>query len=258
MTSPALLPLVASCLMLGALHLAPAQEPPSSTTAAPSPATSPTPKSPRQEQDSVTPKPFRKYRHEGFLKRLTEGPVGLLFLGDSITDGWPAKGGDTWAQFAPYQPANFGVSAIRTEGLLWNITHGELKGINPKVTVVLIGVNNLLQCPDEKPEWAAAGIRKVVETVHTRLPNTRVLLLAIFPARNPATNPARTRIAEVNRLISTLDAGDRTRFLDIGKIFLADDGQVRRDLMPDGLHPNARGYQAWHKAMAPVLETMLK
>ena len=225
--------------------------------ATPAPTAKPTP-IPRTELDAVTPKLFKKNRHEGFMKRKDEGPIGLVFLGDSITDGWPAKGRDSWEKFAPYSPADFGISAMRTEGLLWNVTNGEIDGLKPKAVVILIGVNNLIQCPDEPAVWVAAGIKKIVETVHEKAPGAKVLLLAIFPARNPANHPARARIAEVNRLISKLDDGNKTRFLDIGKLFLADDGTIRTDLMPDALHPNAEGYRVWVDAMQPVLGGMLK
>ncbi len=213
---------------------------------------------PRTPDDASTPKLFKLNRHQGFLKRKAEGPIGLLFLGDSITDGWPHKGGDTWAAFAPFQPADFGVSAIRTEGILWNITNGELDGISPKAAVLLIGINNILQCPDEKPEWVSSGIRKIVQTIHQKLPDTKVLLLGIFPARNPGNHPARAKITEVNKLIAKLDDGGKTRFLDIGKIFLTADGEVNTDLMPDALHPNAKGYKLWYEAMIPTLTEMMK
>ena len=212
---------------------------------------------PRTAADAVTPKLFKRYRHNEFMKRKAAGPIGLLFLGDSITDWWPRNGKDSWAKFAPHDPADFAVAAMRTEGLLWNITHGELDGLNPKVTVVLIGVNNILQCPDEKPEWVAAGIRKVVATVREKMPETKVLLMAIFPARNPATHPARARIAAVNRLIADLDDGKQVRFLDLGAKFLDAEGNVSKALTRDGLHPNAKGYEIWYQSIQPLLKEMM-
>ena len=211
---------------------------------------------PRAENDAVTPRPYKTNRHDGFMKRKAAGPIDMVFLGDSITDGWPRHGRDTWEKFAPHQPANFGISGMRTEGLLWNITHGELDGITPKVTVILIGVNNLLQCPDEKPEWTAAGIRKVVATVREKTPDSKILVMGVFPARNPASHPARARIAAVNALVAKLDDREHIRFLDIGRQFLDAAGLVRKDLMPDGLHPNAKGYQVWCDAIEPVLSEL--
>ena len=212
----------------------------------------------RSAADAVTPRLFKRDRHEGFLKRKAEGPIGLVLLGDSITDGWSSKGGAAWTRLAPHHPADFGVSAMRTEGLLWNVTNGELDGLKPKAVVILIGVNNLLQCPDEQPEWVAAGVRAVVEAVRSRTPEARILLLGILPARNPATHPARARISAVNRLLPTLADGQTVRYLDFGSVFLDEAGLVRKDLMPDGVHPNEAGYQAWYDAMMPVLGPLLE
>src|SRR6187402_3337273 len=94
------------------------------------PAADPPP--PRTPQSSTTPNNRNAKRHDGFLARIKQGPVGLLFLGDSITDGWPGRSKETWTKFAPYQPANFGIGGERTEDVLWRITNGELDGIDPK------------------------------------------------------------------------------------------------------------------------------
>jgi lysophospholipase L1-like esterase len=209
----------------------------------------------RTATDAVTPRLFDRRRHDHFMKRKSEEPVGLLFLGDSITDWWPKNGKDSWAEFAPYQPANFGIMAMRTEGLLWNITNGEIDGLTPKTTVILIGVNNVLQCPDEKPEWVAAGIGTIVATAREKMPDTKIVLMGILPARNPASHPARARIAAVNQHIAKLADGKHVRFLDIGTQFLDADGNVRRDLTGDSLHPNAKGYQVWKNALLPIVSS---
>ena len=81
-------------------------------------------KQPRTAESAVTPFDRNPKRHEAFLERIKAGPVGLLFLGDSITDAWPKRSKETWAKFAPYNPANFGVSGERTEDVLWRIISG--------------------------------------------------------------------------------------------------------------------------------------
>ena len=212
---------------------------------------------PRTANDAVTPALKNRERHEKFLEQAKQGNIDLLFLGDSITDYWPKRGSDSWNKFAAYHPADFGISGDRTEHVLWRITNGELEGINPKVTVIMIGTNNIGKFPDEKPEWTAAGVKKIVDTVHQRLPNTKVLLLAVFP-RGKRSSPYREKIAQINQILATLDDGKRTRFLDIGKSFLDPNGEIPIDIMPDKLHPTAKGYDVWYDAMHPLLEEMMR
>lgn len=226
------------------------------STAVASPTAKPTPV-PRTPQDAITPTKPNAGRHAQFMYRITQGEVGLLFLGDSITDLWPRTGEWSWLKFAPYKPADFGIGGERTEGLLGRITNGELDGINPKVTVVMIGTNNIGQYPDEEPAWAAAGIQKIVETIHQKLPQTKVLLLGVFP-RDANNSVLRSKIAAINQSISKLDDGKMTRYLDISKAFLDGQGGIPRDIMPDGLHPSAHGYDLWYEAMNPLLTEMLK
>lgn len=226
---------------------------------APAATPTPTPRPPRTPESAITPPavPRNPKRHEQFMFRKTQGEIGLLFLGDSITDGWPRTGEWSWLKFAPYKPADFGISGERTEDVLWRITNGELDGINPKVTVMMIGTNNFGHFPDEKPEWVAAGVAKLVETIHEKLPNTKLLLLGIFPRDNPNT-PNRLKITEANALISKLHDGKKTWYLDITKVLLDEQGAIPRDVMPDLLHPNAHGYDLWYNAMEPVLKELLK
>ena len=97
----------------------------------------------RTEDSAITPTKANDNRQQQFLTRIKQGPVGLLFIGDSITDFWPGRAKDTWAKFAAYQPADFGISGERTENTLWHINNGVLDGIDPKAVVIMIGTNNI-------------------------------------------------------------------------------------------------------------------
>jgi beta-glucosidase len=238
---------------LGSSAISFAQAPAAPPTSAPFQVQStldPKAKKPRTAEDAVTPAVKDPRRHEQFLYRIKQGEVGLLFLGDSITDGWPRTGEWSWLKFAPHKPADFGIGGDRTEHLLWRITNGELEGINPKVTVLMIGTNNIGHFSDEKPEWAAAGVKKILDVVHEKLPQTKVLLLGVFPRSTPGT-PHRQAVEEINKLIAPFADGEKTRFLDA-------QGNIPDDVMPDKLHPNAKGYDIWYEAMQPVLAEMLK
>ena len=186
-----------------------------------------------------------------------------MFLGDSITDNWRNRGSIVWNQYyAPRHAANFGISGDRTQHVLWRIDHGELDGTHPKVVVLMIGTNNTGKESDRKtprntvPE-VAEGVQAVVNDIRARLPGSKILLLGIFPRSN-LDDPQRAQVALVNTLIAKLDDGKTVKFLDIGSKFLEFDGTLPRSIMPDLLHPNAKGYQIWTDAMAPALDEILK
>jgi lysophospholipase L1-like esterase len=198
-------------------------------------------------------------RHEGFLKDLEakNGKVGVLFVGDSITDGWRTGGKKVFEQnYGPMDPYNIGIGGDRTQHVLWRLEHGEVDGINPKAAVLMIGTNNLGSNSNEE---IVAGVTKIVQTLHSKLPNTKVLLLAIFPRGAKADDPNRARIKAINAELAKLDDGGKTvKYLDIGPKFLEPDGTLPKDIMPDALHPNEKGYQIWADAMGPTLAGLMK
>jgi lysophospholipase L1-like esterase len=207
-------------------------------------------------------------KHEAILARGKSGPVGLLFLGDSITERWKIAPHIWDAYYGKYQPANFGIGGDRTQNVIWRIEHGELDGISPKVTVLMLGTNNSL---DYTAEEIAAADRKIVDMIRAKLPQTKILLLGIFPRgpRDPKGAPVtEAGVAEaakrmqtidaVNQDLAKLDDGKTIRFLNINHVFLGQDGRIPNTIMPDQLHPGAAGYQLWADAMQPTLEGMLK
>jgi len=201
-------------------------------------------------------------RHEGFLAEAKQGKCDLVFIGDSITDGWRNRGLEVWNKFyAPRHALNLGIGGDRTQHVLWRIEQGELDGLKPKAVVLMIGTNNTGKEKDGTARNSTAevieGVTAVVKQIRAKLPQSRLLLLAIFP-RGTIDAPQRAQIKEINTAIAKLDDGKMIKFLDIGKVFLAEDGSIPGTIMPDLLHPNEQGYQRWADAMEPTLAAMLK
>ena len=190
--------------------------------------------------------------HRQFVDRAKQGKVDLLFLGDSITQGWHEN--EVWKRFyGPRNAANFGIGGDRTQHVLWRIQNGELEGIEPKVVVLMIGTNNANNATADE---IAQGITAIVEELRKRLPRAKVLLLGIFP-RGEKPNPLREKLAAVNAKIAGLDDGSHVKFLDIGQAFASPDGTISREIMPDFLHLSRKGYRIWADAMEPTLWSML-
>ncbi|WP_202423533.1 GDSL-type esterase/lipase family protein [Duganella margarita] len=198
-------------------------------------------------------------RHE---KKLAEAKqVGksaqVVFIGDSITEGWEKSGVPVWDRY--YKPLNgiaLGFGGDRTENVLWRLQHGEVDGLAPKVAVLMFGTNNTGH-RQEDPKTTALGIKRNIEELQQRLPDTKILLLAIFPRGEKPDDNLRQLNDKVNAVIAGYADNQKVFFLDIGKAFLQADGTLSRDIMPDLLHPNEKGYEIWAKAMAPTLQQLL-
>lgn len=198
-------------------------------------------------------------RHLQKLEEIkTHKDAQVIFIGDSITQGWEKDGFNVWNHnYAKYNAVALGFGGDRTENILWRLQHGEVDGLNPKVAVLMFGTNNTGH-RQEKPELTAAGIKRDIQELQQRLPNTKILLLAIFPRDEKPDGDARQINNGVNAIISTFADNKKVFFLDIGKSFLDANGNLPKDIMPDLLHPNEKGYEIWAKAMEPTLLKLLK
>jgi beta-glucosidase len=197
------------------------------------------------------------------LQRAQEasGVYDLEFIGDSITQGWESAGKNVWAELGQkYRMINFGVSGDRTEHVLWRFQQGQLKGVKAKVAIVMIGTNNSNKNKDGTDTYTDSeileGVTAIVNEIRTRQPDTKILLLGIFP-RAKTFSSQRGRLLEINQALARLDDGKHIHFLDIGSKFIENDGSISTDMMKDALHPGEKGYRIWAAAMEPKLKELL-
>jgi beta-glucosidase len=194
-------------------------------------------------------------RHERFNARVQQGNVDLVFIGDSITEGWEGAGAEAWQNhYGGRNAVNLGIGGDRTQHVLWRLDHGNIDGISPKLAVLMIGTNN---SGTNSPEQIADGIKAIVARLRARLPETRVLVLGVFP-RGADPSDARRQVNErTNQLIAGLGGGYRVHYLDIGPKFLAADGALSTDIMPDLLHLSPAGYQIWAEAIEEKVRELM-
>lgn len=210
------------------------------------------------EQDAPWAVEWWGTRHAEKLERAKGTDVDLLFIGDSITHGWENEGSEVWQTYYQSRNAfNLGFSGDRTEHVLWRLENGAVDGMNPELAVLMIGTNNTGHRMDPAA-YTAEGVGSIVRELRDRLPETKVLILGIFPRHVSPRNEMRKRNEEINRLISALDDGEMVNYLDVSQGFLNEDGTLRDSLMPDLLHPNSAGYQVWAEAMEPTIKQLLQ
>ena len=208
----------------------------------------------RASQGTTTPVPREgnwMKRHEAYNQTIkNHQDAQLLFIGDSITDAWSGPGKEAWNKhFAPRKAVNLGIGGDRTQHVLWRLENGNIDGVKPKAAVVMIGTNNS-NGNDHTAEEIADGIKAIVAKLRKELPETKVLLLAIFP-RGEKPNPQREKNAKASKLASEVADGKMVHYLDIGEKFLEPDSSLSKEIMPDRLHLSQKGYQIWAEAIEP-------
>ncbi len=196
-------------------------------------------------------------RHERAVARVREGSVDLLFIGDSITQGWEEDGRRVWnSYYEPRRAVNLGFNSDRTETVLWRLQHGELDGIAPKLAILMIGTNNT-SMREDPPENTAAGVQAILTTLRTHLPQTKILLLAVFPRCASADDPLRRVNNAVNDRLRAFADQRQVYFLDLSRRFLDEAGRISEDVMPDALHPSERGYRLWAEGMENLVSKLM-
>jgi beta-glucosidase len=193
-------------------------------------------------------------RHEAMNARAKQGNVGLVYIGDSIVQHWEKQGKETWDKYyAPRNALNLGISGDRTQHVLWRLDHGNIDGISPKLAIVMIGQNN--DCFNTGEEIAEA-VGAIVQKLRTKLPDTKILLLAIFPRREQIT-PERAVLDKANELTSKMADNEHVFYMDINKLFLNPDNTIKHSLFPDFEHPNPEGHRIWAEAIEPKVAELM-
>jgi lysophospholipase L1-like esterase len=236
-----------------------------------------------QPGDADFPAEARSDRHSEKVALVRSGDFDLAMIGDSIVHTVGDMPGEPYGSlrevwdrhFAPRKAINLGYSGFRTENILWNLENGELDfRRSPKVAVLLIGTNNT----DDRhyktvhsPGQILEGTRAIVELIRKRHPKTKVLILRILPRGDDRQEGAKgyrwhvfhgsdacVRTArEAGLLTRQLADGRNVFWMDLNPVFLRPDGTINTDLMPDLLHPNQAGAEAWAQAIEPMLTRLM-
>jgi lysophospholipase L1-like esterase len=203
--------------------------------------------------------------HQQLVEKAKQGGIDVYFVGDSITRRW----GTTDPQYRPllqnwktnffgWNAANFGWGADRIENILWRLENGELDGVNPKVIVVLAGINNVGNQPGDAQKVAdiSDGLRAIVGVCQTKAPSATVILTAIFPRNdNLAVIPT---INQINHNLARMADGKKIRYLDVNDKLADKEGRAFPGrLNADQLHPTLKAYQVWADGLKPILTELL-
>jgi lysophospholipase L1-like esterase len=251
---PALRPLVSATLLL---------------LAAAGASPTPSPGAPQQAEDRFAipasdvglpgAGPIRRYdwfralwreRRSEWARRVVDDRHAVVFLGDSITQGW---GGGLGAAFPGVKVANRGISGDTTRGVLLRLAEDVL-ALDPVAVVLLIGTNDLEEGAD--PEVVAGNLKLIVEDLERHDPKMPIVLCQVFPSSAAKKRPA-DKIKAVNALyLAAVKNDPQVTYVETWPLFADASGDAEPGEFPDLLHPNEAGYAKWASALRPILATL--
>ena len=212
---------------------------------------------------AIAPAKHTGTRTDVVLERATKnpGPCDIAFIGDSITQGWEGAGKTVWTNYYGNRKClNFGVGGDRTEHVLWRFENGQLDGIKPKAAVLMIGTNNSNKNKDGTEQYSEGeileGIQAIVKKIRTRLPETKLLVVGIFP-RAKTFSTQRGKLLQINQALAKVADGQLIHYIDFGSQLIEADGSLSKEIMPDALHLSAKGYTIWAEAIETKLKELL-
>lgn len=215
----------------------------------------------RADQPSPRSDANSKLAHEQLLEKARKGGIDIYFEGDSITRRWGATDYPNFlanwnTNFFGWNAADFGWGADAIENILWRLENGELDGVNPKIIVVLAGINNIQRSlNDDQTADIERGLKKILEVCQAKAPNAIIVLTAIFP-RNDNMSAVPT-IFKIDGDMAKWADGKKIRFLNINDKLADADGRQLSGLFVDRLHPTVNGYQIWADGLKPIFNEIL-
>jgi lysophospholipase L1-like esterase len=166
----------------------------------------------------------------------------VVFLGDSITQGWKNLAAD----FPDLKVANRGISGDITRGVLFRLKEDVLD-LHPSAVVLLIGINDINN--GGEPEQIAANIAMILQELEESDSRLPIILCKVMPSKRPVA----FKIRELNALLDEAVRTDsRVIPCDTWSLYAANDGTCYHGEFPDMLHPNNVGYAQWAAALRPI------
>lgn len=182
------------------------------------------------------------------------GEDRVVFLGDSIIDGWDL------AKSFPRKPyVNRGIGGQTTAQMLLRFRQ-DVVDLQPKAVVILAGTNDIAGNTGPMTlEMTEANLASMADIA--RANGIRVVFSSVLPVHNYTVKsenffPLRplAKIEELNLWLKKYCAAHGDVYLDYYAPMLNASGLLKREYAEDGLHPNDGGYAV----MAPLAETAIQ
>jgi lysophospholipase L1-like esterase len=194
--------------------------------------------------------------HDANAALLTAAPAPgrVVFMGDSITDGWHL------AEYFPDKPyVNRGISGQTTPQMLIRF-RPDVIALKPKVVVILAGTNDIAgNTGPMTVQQIEDNYASMAELAQAN--DIRVVFASVLPVHNYNANAelffvmrSMEKILALNKWLKSYCDEKGLIYLDYFTPMVDGKGLLKRDLADDGLHPNKAGY----KIMAPLAEAAIQ
>ena len=202
--------------------------------------------------------PLRRYdwfrnlwneKRAAWAKRVAMDQQAVVFLGDSITQGW---GDQLGGSFQELKVANRGISGDTTRGMLVRL-RADVLSLKPTGVVLLMGTNDLEEGADAAT--IAGNVQLILDQLKAHNERMPITLCKVFPASASKKRPA-DQIKAINAAVAKVaQAYPQVTVVDTWTLFADEKGDAKPAEFPDLLHPNQAGYVKWAAALRPVLAT---
>ncbi|MEQ8791669.1 MAG: GDSL-type esterase/lipase family protein [Pirellulaceae bacterium] len=191
-----------------------------------------------------------KSKRSGWAEQVKKDQNAVVFLGDSITQGW---GATMDGSFDRLKVANRGISGDTTRGMLIRLEEDVLS-LNPRAVVLLMGTNDLEE--QAEPETIAANLKLIIAALKEHSTEMPIILCKVFPSSETKRRPTE-KIKQINELYAAAVKGDpQVVVLETWALFADENGDAKKEEFPDLLHPNKAGYAKWAAALRPIFATL--
>jgi len=194
----------------------------------------------------------RYHQDDERLKSQTAQPGRVVFMGDSITDGW------NLASFFAGKPyVNRGIGGQTTPQMLVRM-FPDVIDLHPAALIILAGTNDIGgNTGPETPTMVEENLQAMTELAQKH--DIKVILCSVLPVSdytqyNRTTKRPPADILKINAWIKQYAAEAHTIFADYYAALADAQGMLRQGYSEDGVHPNAKGYAV----LAPVAEAAIE
>jgi lysophospholipase L1-like esterase len=184
-------------------------------------------------------------RHAAWRRDTTNHTGAVVFLGDSITEGWKSLARD----FPDFKVVNRGIGGDTTRGVLYRL-NTDVIALKPSAVVLLIGINDIGL--NANPQDVADNIKAIVLELKRSNPHMPIIVCKVMPSSTKQHRSA-DKIEQLNALVDEIVKSDPQCIrCDTWSIYADENGECKKNEFPDLLHPNAIGYAKWANALKPI------